>query len=445
LLVCPTEDCCAGMRGRCSRRRRCWWWLAPPVGASAWRAALALVPRSLPRIWLAKDLRKALLRDRHPWLFDRALRGGASVEPGGVVGVNWRKETLALGLYDPASPLRVRLLTWGASCYPDDDWARRVAAAAAERRRRDPQLAGCSGVRLLHGESDWAPGFMLDSYGGVGVAAFDGAACEAFWLPRLAAVVGAFAAAGFVLQSVVRKGGGGLLWGEPLPPGASVFEENGVRFEVDVHRGHKTGFFLDQRGNRRRLHDLAEGKEVLDLFSYTGGFAVSAALGGARSTTSVDCAAPAVDASQRNFALNGLRAEVAHGSSSLRGQHRLHVADCWDFLREAAGRGQRFDVVVSDPPSMAPSARTRAKALRAYTQLNEGALAVLRPGGLLLACSCSSHITGRDLRGAVEQSALRAGRRIEVETVERAASDHPVRKGFPEGDYLQALYVRALQ
>lgn len=403
-----------------------------------------MVPPSVTRIWLAKDLRKALLRDRHPWLFDRALRGRADVGPGGIVGVTWKKETLALGFYDPASPLRVRLLTWDTKRFPDEQWARGVAAAAAEQRRSDPQLSKCSGVRLLHGESDWAPGLMLDMYEDIGVAAFDGAACEAFWLPHLAAVVGAFAAAGFALRSVVRKGGGGLLWGDQPHLGATIFEENGVRFEVDVHHGHKTGFFLDQRENRRRLRGLAEGKEVLDLFSYTGGFAVSAALGGAKTTTAVDCAGPAVEASQRNYALNGLSADIVRRGASpqTQSQHRLHVADCWDFLEEAAKNGQRFDIVVSDPPSMAPSARTRAKALRAYTQLNEGALSVLRPGGLLLACSCSSHITGDDLRRAVEESAQRAGCRIEIEAEDRAASDHPRRKGFPEGDYLQALYVR---
>lgn len=400
---------------------------------------------SLPRIWLAKDVRKAVLKDRHPWIFDRSLRGRADAAPGDVVAVAWRRETLALGLYDPSSPLRVRLLSWDTAKLPDEAWARGVAEAAAARRRADPQLAECTGVRLLHGEGDWAPGLVLDAYDGVGVAAFDGAACEAFWRPHLPAIVDAFASAGFVLRGVVRKGDGGQLWGEAPPEEPGVFEENGVCYEVDVRRGHKTGFFLDQRENRRRLRALAEGKEVLDLFSYTGGFALSAALGGAGRTVAVDQAAPAVQACLRNFGLNGLDAEVLRGTAGPAGPgHRLHVADCWDFLGEAHRRGQRFDIVVSDPPSMAPNARARRRALRAYVELNRGALAVLRPGGLLLACSCSSHVTARDLREAVEESSRASGRRTSLEAEERAASDHPARKGFPEGDYLQALYVRVL-
>lgn len=350
----------------------------------------------------------------------------------------WRKELLALGLYDPDSPLRVRLLTWDGT-FPDSHWAQGLAAAAAALRRSDPRLAVCDGVRLLHGEGDWTPGLVLDAYAGTGVAAFDGPACEAFWRPRLGGVVAGLASGGFALRGVVEKGGGQLLWGEAPPREPLVISENGVRYEVDVRRGHKTGFFLDQRECRRRVRELAGGQEVLDLFSYTGGFAVSAAVGGASRVVAVDQAAPAVKACRRNFELNGLAA-TEEGAEL--GRHRLHVADCWDFLREAAARGERFDIVVNDPPSMAPSARARDRALKAYAQLNQLALAVVRPGGLLLTCSCSSHVSGQDLRRAVEEAGRAAARPLVLEAQERAATDHPVRRGFAEGDYLQALYVR---
>eukprot|EP00443_Scrippsiella_acuminata_P086920 CAMPEP_0115549310 /NCGR_PEP_ID=MMETSP0271-20121206/94627_1 /TAXON_ID=71861 /ORGANISM="Scrippsiella trochoidea, Strain CCMP3099" /LENGTH=163 /DNA_ID=CAMNT_0002982831 /DNA_START=24 /DNA_END=512 /DNA_ORIENTATION=+ len=162
-------------------------------------------------------------------------------------------------------------------------------------------------------------------------------------------------------------------------------EENGAKFEVDVLKGHKTGFFLDQREHRGRIREQAAGREVLDLFTYTGGFAISAALGGASRTVAVDQASLAIEACRRNFALNGLEAAVVRsgGRLSAGGEarvggvaHSLHVADCWKFLEEASARGDRFDIIISDPPSMAPSARTRGRALKAYAQINERALRV---------------------------------------------------------------------
>lgn len=431
------------------------------IFARRWSVSALVAPPSIPRIWLVKDLRGPILKHRHPWLFDRALRGQADCAPGGVVAVAWKKETLAYGFYDPDSPLRVRLLSWDRE--PDITWTKEVAAAAAERRRADTALAGCRSLRLLHGEADFTPGLVLDLYEGVGVATFDGSACEAFWRPRLAVVLGAFVAAGFAIRSVVSKKGEEVLWGEALPDEAGVINEYGARFELDVRRGHKTGFFLDQRENRYQLRKLAAGKDVLDLFSYTGGFAVSAALGGARQTTAVDQAAPACDACQRNYALNGLEAhleifegtdvvgaavsgsstlEAAATATPLRDKHRVVVGDVFEFLEAAARRGESYDIVVNDPPSMAPSARLKSRALKAYTKLNTLALGVLRPGGLLITCSCSSHVTGAELREAVEEAGQRAGRSLRLEAARGAGSDHPVRKGFVEGDYLQALYMR---
>ncbi|CAK0800675.1 unnamed protein product, partial [Prorocentrum cordatum] len=209
----------------------------------------------------------------------------------------------------------------------------------------------------------------------------------------------------------------------------------------------KTGFFLDQRESRRQLQRLSKGCSVLDLFSYTGGFAIAAARGGAVRTTTVDQSAAAVAQSLRNYRLNGLEAEVADAELplSLPGQavHRLVAMDCGAFLSGARERGELFDIVVCDPPSMAPSEKARAAALRKYVELNRGSLQALREGGLLLTCSCSSHIS-EDLRGAVEEAGQREGCSLEVVSQARAATDHPVRRGFPEGDYLQTLFVRVL-
>ncbi|CAE7534132.1 rlmI [Symbiodinium natans] len=293
-------------------------------------------------------------------------------------------------------------------------------------------------------EADWTPGLVLDAYGDCGVAAFDGAGADAFWRPRLSSIVEAFAGAGYKLSGVINKDGTETLWGTSPTKEASCFEENGVLYEVDVWHGHKTGFFLDQRPNRLRLRELAAGKDVLDLFSYTGGFAVAAALGGAQRCVAVDAARKAVEACQRNFRLNGLDAEVctdpsqSHLSSGM--AHVIHLADCWEFLRDAAKAKEAFDIVVCDPPSMAPRASARPQALKAYGSLNSGALRVLRKGGRLISCSCSSHITRKDLLKAVQEAALRSGRSAALEEEGSAGSDHPTRRGFPEGSYLQVLH-----
>lgn len=432
------------------------------VAAVAGGCQLKATPVNLPvrRVGLAKDLRRAVSKDKHPWLFDRAFKRvdpWSVAEPGGVVKVAWKTEALALGLYDPDSPLRVRLLSWPSKAapsdpaggtaipFPDENWAHQLASRAGELRRADERLADSNGIRLLHGESDGMPGLMLDSYVGHAVAVFDNDACEAFWLPRLAAVAAALVATGAGLRSIIRKGTGELLWGASPPQAPLVMEENGAKFEVDLVQSHKTGFFLDQRDNRLKVRQMSNGLDVLDLFSYTGGFAVSAALGGARRVTAVDISGRAIIQSQRNFALNRLDAEVFRGApDALRSMSRnkLVKADCWDYLSGASKAGDFYDVVVCDPPSMAPNARSKGAALSAYMRVNEGSMRLLRPGGLLVACSCSSHVTLPDLRAAVHKAAGRAGVDIEIEAEERAASDHPVRAGFPEGDYLQALYIR---
>ncbi|CAJ1402407.1 unnamed protein product, partial [Effrenium voratum] len=252
----------------------------------------------------------------------------------------------------------------------------------------------------------------------------------------------------YALQGVLRKNSGETLWGKAAPE-TVVFAEHGVRYEVlerhgcsrkaKLRHGHKTGFFLDQRPNRKRLRELAEGKDVLDLFSYTGGFALAAAMQGA-ATWAVDQAPKAMEECRRNFALNGLDAKVCRSfDQASDAKHALFVEDCWDFLRRAADEKKLFDIVVLDPPSMAPRASARPQALKAYGTLNQGALRVLRPGGRLISCSCSSHITRKDLLNAVEAAARQSGCQLQLEEEGRPAADHPVRKSFPEGDYLQAL------
>jgi len=367
---------------------------------------------------LRKDVSRHV-RLGHPWIYREALvpakaARGAIVDvatPGG--------EFLARGFFDPDGPLAIRVLSLDPGPL-DDAWlAERVAGALAIRT-----AAGIDsdGVRLLHGEGDFVPGLVVDSYAGVGVVRFDGGGAEAFWRPRLPVVAEAFAANGFPL---------GRLWprGDPDPPPLVVIREGGARYEVDVARGQKTGFFLDQRPSRARVGELAAGARVLNLFGYTGGFSVAAGLGGAAAVTTVDQAAPAIAAARRNLERNGLP------------PGELHAGDAFAFLEAARAAGRRWDLVVCDPPSFAPRADAVPKALRAYRSLNRAAAAAVAPGGLLVTASCSSHVDAAAFRSAVAEGLSDAGRDSRLVETRGAGPDHPVVPGFPEGAYLKVLFL----
>jgi 23S rRNA (cytosine1962-C5)-methyltransferase len=273
---------------------------------------------------------------------------------------------------------------------------------------------------------------VVDAYDTTAVVVFDGPAAMAFWRPRLPDVLagllrGGAAIAHAWLRGDRRRGASGS--GEAIrgdPPAELVITEDDARFAVDVRAGQKTGFFLDQRDNRRTIRRHAAGQTVLNLFAYTGGFSLHAALGGAARVTSVDLAPPAIAGLERNLAASGLPADP----------HELVVADAFDFLARAAGQGRRWDLVIADPPSFAPSERTRPAALAAYRKLAAAALAVTAPTGRFALASCSSHITEADL---LDQVAALATASLRLRASAGAASDHPVLPAFPEGRYLKFL------
>jgi 23S rRNA (cytosine1962-C5)-methyltransferase len=211
-----------------------------------------------------------------------------------------------------------------------------------------------------------------------------------------------------------------------LPKEVAVLE-NGFEFAVSPGEGGKGGLFLDQRENREEVERRSSGRSVLNLFGYTGAFSMYAARGGARSTDTVDVARPALAAARSNFERNGLPLGAA----------RFHDADAFEFLEEAAGQGRRWDLVVSDPPSFAPSKASLEKARRAYARLHRLCAAVVSKGGLLCAASCSSHFARPDFLRSIEEGARAARRRFVLEAVRGAAFDHPVAPFFPEGDYLK--------
>ncbi len=383
-----------------------------------------------PVATLQKNLRDAIVAG-HPWIYDRALRAPpAPLEPGQIVRIADRRGPIGAGFADPASPIRVRVLDLDADAAIDDDWARRRARAAAACRISDPRLAAADALRIVHGENDGLPGLVIDVYAGVAVVVFDGGAAERFWAPRLEAVLDGLREAGAAIDREVLRGSRGRRGERDAAESDTVrIREHGARFEVDVARGQKTGFFLDQRENRRLVGELAAGAEVLNLFGYTGGFSVHAGLGGAARVCTVDLAAPAIDAARRNWKLNELDPSI----------HEAVAADAFDFAEAAASDGRRWDVVICDPPSFAPSERARPQALKAYRRINALSLALVAPGGRFFTASCSSHIAEADLLAVVGDAASRARRRVRVVEARGADRDHPILPAFPEGRYLSAL------
>ena len=381
------------------------------------------------RIRLKKDLARHV-RAGHPWIWRDAL-APSEAGTGEVVDVLGSDgKFLARGLHDAGSPIAVRVWTLDPGEALDEPLIRRRIAEALAARRGAIDARETDAFRWVNGEGDFMPGVVIDLYAGVAVVRFDGDAARRLRPWVVAAIVEHGRALG-VTHVLERERGAR---GEPLhggePPSPVEIREAGVRFAVDVARGQKTGTFLDQRENRRAIRPYAAGMEVANLFAYTGGFSVHAALAGANRVVSVDVAAAALEAAQCHFALNGIDP----------GRHEFVAEDAFAWLERER---RSFGLVVVDPPSFAPSEKAVPKALAAYRDLFAGALAVVAPGGVLAAASCSSHVNGEALLGALRDAAVKAGRVLRVLEVRGQPADHPSLPAFPEGRYLKMILARA--
>jgi 23S rRNA (cytosine1962-C5)-methyltransferase len=390
--------------------------------------------------WVAVTLRKPLetrIREGHPWVFRDALGDPPRLPDGAPVLVRSRdRRPLAVGFWDSRSPIAVRVLSTDLAVAAEALVARRLEQALATRRDRlDPRQTNA--FRWAHGEADGLPGLHLDLYADVASVRFDGAGPRAFYLqtarlaellPRLARPLHLRAA----IDREHRQPLGGTADGLNL--GDHQVLENGLRFGVDLLHGQKGGLFLDQRENRAEVGRRAAGKTVLNLFGYTGGFSVYAASGGARRTDTVDLARPAIEAARANFARNQLDTGADRAG--------FHAQDAFEFLTAAARRGDRWDIVISDPPSFAPRASALPAARKAYRRLHRLAAAVTAEGGLFCPASCSSHFPRAEFLASVREGLLAAGRRFQLEGLRGAGFDHPVVPWFPEGDYLKFALCR---
>jgi 23S rRNA (cytosine1962-C5)-methyltransferase len=380
-------------------------------------------------------LRQPAAADRiargHPWVWREAIaRGLDGVAAGDEVQVRAPDQTpIGRGLADPMSPIAVRMWTTGTAPIDPSLWRTRAEQAC---RLRTLLVAGTKtdAYRVVHGEGDRMPGWVVDRYATVAVARADGTAA-AQRLGDLADALWPMLQSRGVRSLIHRSGAKGeaprfdIVRGE-RPADRVTVEERGVPFVVDWVHGQKTGAFLDQRENRVRVGELARGRRVLNLFSYAGGFSVHAALGGATHVTSVDVAAAAHATAQASF----------RSASIDPAAHAFVVADVQSFLDAARVRGLRWDLIISDPPSFAPSERALPRALAAYRTLHRGCAAVLADGGIFCASSCSSHVDAAAFLGTLDDAAL-GGRLLAVLEMRGAGPDHPTLAAFPEGRYLK--------
>jgi 23S rRNA (cytosine1962-C5)-methyltransferase len=389
---------------------------------------------------------ETIVRSGHPWLFADSIREQNRAGQTGELAVIFdRKDKfLAVGLFDPDSPIRVRILHAGKPATIDAAWWQaRLAQALA--RRAGLFDATTTGFRLIHGESDGWPGLVLDRYDATLVLKLYTAA----WLPRLDEILALFKEKIPCERIVLRlsrniqseaerrapsRRDGQIIFSQPAETvlGAPiVFSENGIRFEADVLRGQKTGFFLDQRENRLEVETLARGRRVLNAFSFSGGFSVYAARGGAKSVTDLDISAHALASAKRNFALN----QNFPGVAACR--HETMQADAFKWIEADAGK---FDLIVLDPPSLAKRATEREGAIRAYERLNAHGIQKLARDGILVAGSCSAHVSAAEFFDAVRRAAMKSGRKFtELKTLQHP-TDHPA--GFKEAEYLKVIYLK---
>ena len=391
------------------------------------------------KVILKPGREKSLLR-RHPWVFSGAI---ARVEGSPVAGdtvsiVAQDGRFLALAAYNPASQISARVWDWREDTRIDAGFFRQRIAAAMQMRAALTDTASCDALRIVHGESDGLPGLIVDRYADVVVMQISSAGCHR-WREAITAALDEMTGAralyersdADVLELEGLEQRTGVVRGTLDPPQVEI-REHGARFIVDVARGHKTGFYLDQRDNRQVVGKLAAGRDVLNCFCYTGAFTVHALMTGAKSVASVDASADALQSAKGHVRLNGLAENRCEWIE----------ADVFQLLRRLRDQARQFDLIILDPPKFAPTSATAERAARGYKDINLLAFKLLRPGGLLATFSCSGGVSADLFRKIVAGAALDAGAEAQIIGQFHAASDHPVSLAFPEGEYLKGLLCR---
>ncbi|MBZ4335179.1 class I SAM-dependent rRNA methyltransferase [Corallococcus interemptor] len=394
------------------------------------------------KLELARGLGRHL-RAGHPWVFRKALEHTPRIPPGSVVDLTENGKFVARGYYDPHSAIAVRVLTRDSRETVDARFITQRVQRALAARTALIDLKDTDSYRLIHGEGDGLPGVVVDLYAGwavmklysAGLTPYRPLIVEALkaGVPGLKGILGRDEVGRDDVEEDDGRGSGKMLWGEEAPELIPI-RERGAIFLVDAWKGQKTGFFLDQRENRYLIRRLGQGRDVLNCFSFSGGFSVNAALGGANSVFSVDQDPEAIALARENFTRNGLPAA----------KHDFLAADVFALIQSFKEEGRTFDLIILDPPAFAKSQRAVEAAVDGYASLNRQALALLRPGGLLATASCSARVTGDMFMGAVREAGFKAGVDLALVEERYQPPDHPVRLQFPEGKYLKFYVMQSV-
>lgn len=380
----------------------------------------------------------------HPWVFETEVSSvEGSFEAGDVVDVvDSKGRFIGRGYINPASQILIRLLTREDEDVNEEFIIRRLEAAVLFRKQvyRDrwpPESSGI-GTRLVFSEADFLPGLIVDDFAGyvvfqtltLGMDRWKDAVIRG--ITDLLAPKGVYERNDAPIRSLEGLPEVAGFVGEPFDPLIEI-DENGVRHLVDIAKGQKTGYFLDQQENRSAVRWLARDKRVLDAFSYSGGFGLSLARGGAVHVTAIDVSEAALDLFQASVKLNRFGTEF-----------QLRAGNAFDELRDYDRKGELFDVVVLDPPAFARSRRTIPRALAGYKEINLRAIKLLTPGGFLITSSCSQHLFPAEFESVIEDAARDAGRVLRLLERRGQAKDHPVLAGVPETEYLKCRIYQVL-
>jgi 23S rRNA (cytosine1962-C5)-methyltransferase len=390
----------------------------------------------LPRVILKRGREKPVLRG-HPWVFSGAvakIEGEVSPGEGGEV-YSKRGQFLGLGHINPRSQIVVRLLTQKREALGEKFFRERILRAMG--LREDWLKGKTNAYRVINGEGDYLPGLIVDRYRETLVLQ-----CLTAGMDRLKGMLTNLLVREFRPQSIYERSDvatrseeglaekNGLLFGKDVPKSVEM-EEYGCRFRVDVKKGHKTGFYLDQRENRFSVRRISEGKRILDCFCYTGAFSIHAGSGGAKEVTLIDSSEEALAMAEEHFRLNQLE----------KIPRRFIRGDVFEMIR---GLESGYDVVILDPPPFAKRKGHLPSASRGYKDLNLWAFRLLNKGGLLLTFSCSHHMSWDLFQKIVFSAALDSGRSVQLLGRMGHPSDHPINLSHPEGEYLKGLICRVL-
>ena len=391
---------------------------------------------NLPIVHVVNGRQKKLLQG-HPWVYGNEIeRVEGEIEDGGLVTVvDFRGRYMGMGFYNSKSLITVRLLTHRQEEITDELIASRVKAAC-DYRRFVMNRPGTDSCRLIYGEADRLPGVIADRFGGVIVLQVLALGMERFTQVIADALLACEKPDCLLLQNddAIRRKEGmecftRVLYG--TLPEENIIHENGVKLAVDVLGGQKTGYFLDQKDNHLFVRQFCKDARVLDCFSYIGAFALNAAAAGAKEVTAVDISEAAVQLIEKNAALNGADITAV-------------CANCFDFLRAQVKAGEKYDVVVLDPPAFTKAHANMASACRGYKEIALSAMRLLPAGGVLATHSCSYHMPEEVFVNTVLSAAQDLHRQVRIITLRRQDIDHPVLAGYPESHYLKSLWLQML-